>query len=62
MENKLKNEVPVRKNTDAIDDQELNYWSNKFGIGRDELIEVVKRGGTFAKAVENFVKKTELAL
>lgn len=62
MENKLQNEAPVSKSTDAADDQELNYWSNKFGIGRDELIEVVKRGGTFAKAVENYVKKAELAL
>jgi hypothetical protein len=43
------------------DEQELNYWSNKFGIAKEELLAVVKRGGTFAAAVENYVKTVKFA-
>ena len=62
MENNFQNEKPETKVTRIEDEQDLNYWSEKFGIAKEELIEVVKRGGTFATAVENFVKKVEFAV
>ena len=62
METNFQNEKPETKVTAVEEAQDLNYWSDKFGIAKEELIEVVKRGGTFATAVENFVKKTEFAV
>ncbi|WP_183572888.1 DUF3606 domain-containing protein [Mucilaginibacter sp. X5P1] len=44
------------------DDQELNYWSKEFGIAKEELIAVFKQGGTFASAVENYVKTLQYSL
>ncbi|SDS85103.1 Protein of unknown function [Mucilaginibacter mallensis] len=44
------------------DDQELNYWSKEFGIAKEELIAVFKQGGTFASAVENYVKNLQYSL
>lgn len=37
------------------DEQEINYWSTEFGIEKEELLAVAKRGGTFAEAVEAYV-------
>ena len=62
MDNHSQNTQPETKVTTAEEAQDLNYWSDKFGIAKEELIEVVKRGGTFATAVENFVKKVEFAV
>ncbi len=62
----MENQSPIAKQdvklNSAEDDQEMNYWSNKFGIAKEELLAVVKRGGTFAAAVENYVKKATLAV
>ena len=44
------------------DDQETSYWSNEFGIAKEELIAVIKRGGTLSAAIENYVKTAKLAL
>jgi Protein of unknown function (DUF3606) len=44
------------------DEQEINYWSKEFGIAKEELLAVVKHGGTFAAAVEAYVMKLKFAL
>ncbi|MHB8207974.1 DUF3606 domain-containing protein [Mucilaginibacter sp.] len=44
------------------DQQEINYWSKEFGIAKEELLAVVKHGGTFAAAVEAYVMKLKFAL
>jgi hypothetical protein len=46
----------------ADDDLELNYWSKEFGIAKEELLAFVKHGGTFAAAVENYVKRLQFAV
>jgi len=54
---KLQNNIQV-----SYDDHELNYFSKKFGITREELLAVVKHGGTIASAVENYVKRLKFAV
>jgi hypothetical protein len=44
------------------DEQELNYWSEEFGIAKEELLAVLKHGGTFAAAVEAYVMKLKFAV
>ena len=43
------------------DIQELDYWTNEFGISKNEILEVVKKGHTPAEAVEQYVKKLTFA-
>jgi len=62
MENQVQTQLPVSRNIFTEDEQDLSYWSNEFGIAKEELMEVVKRGGTFAEAVENYVKTLKFAL
>jgi hypothetical protein len=55
MEKDSKTELLVEdKNSD------LAYWSDKFGISIDELLEAVKAGESSTEAVEKYVQK-ELA-
>ena len=61
MENKVKIETPENQKIN-VDDRELNYWSNKFGIAKDELREVIKRGGTFTEAIEKYLQKIKFAV
>ncbi|WP_158996326.1 DUF3606 domain-containing protein [Mucilaginibacter sp. L196] len=44
------------------DEQELNYWSEEFGIAKEELLAVLKHGGTVAAAVEAYVMKLKFAV
>lgn len=62
MENLIQNQEQQSNVNEINDDQELNYWSKEFGIAREELLEFVKRGGTFAAAVENYVQHLKYAL
>jgi hypothetical protein len=62
MENQSQTAAPQTQWIGTEEEQELNYWSNKFGIAKEELLAVVKRGGTFAAAVENYVKRATLAV
>jgi len=62
MENQVQTQLPENRNIIIEDQQDLSYWSNEFGIAKEELIAVVKRGGTFAEAVENYVKTLKFAL
>jgi hypothetical protein len=57
MENQTQNQV-----VNTSEEQDLNYWSKEFGIAKEELIAVLKQGGTFASAVENYVKKLQYSL
>ncbi|WP_461451849.1 hypothetical protein [Mucilaginibacter sp.] len=43
-------------------EDELNYWSEEFGIAKEELVSVFKHGGTFSAAVEAYVKKLKFAI
>jgi hypothetical protein len=61
MENKSQEVMPDNRRTGAEDDIELDYWSNEFGISREELMAVVKAGGTSAEAVAKYVQKMEFA-
>lgn len=62
MENLVQTQEQQSNVNVSADDQELNYWSKEFGIAKEELLEFVKRGGTFAAAVENYVKNLKYAL
>ena len=61
MDNKPQIELPENKLTGAEDYQDLEYWSNKFGISRDELLAALKAGKTSASAVEKYVQEVEFA-
>ncbi len=62
MEKISETEMPDSRRNRAGDDQELTYWSNEFGIGKDEIIAVVQQGGTITEAVEKYVKRMKFAL
>ena len=62
MENQLQNQEQQVHVNSFDDEQELNYWSKEFGIAREELLAVVKRGGTFAAAVEQYVQTLKFAM
>lgn len=38
------------------EDYELQYWSEKFGVSREELKKAVATAGVSAKAVEDILK------
>ncbi|MDB4904221.1 MAG: hypothetical protein JWQ63_3502 [Mucilaginibacter sp.] len=55
-------ELPDNKMNGNIEDPDLEYWSNEFGISKDELIAAVKSGKTPAEAVEKYVQELEFAV
>ena len=57
METQSQTIMPENPMIGREDIQELDYWSNEFGISKNELLEVVKKGHTPAEAVEQYVKK-----
>jgi len=57
MENQTENQLLNNQ-----DDQDINYWSTEFGIAKEELLAVFKKGGTFASAVEDYVKNLHYSL
>jgi len=61
METQSQTIVPENPMIGREDIQELDYWSNEFGVSKNELLEVVKKGGTPAEAVEKYVKKLTFA-
>ena len=61
MENKPETTVPDNRNIRFEDDIDLDYWSNEFGISKDELMQAVKAGETSAEAVERYVRRIEFA-
>lgn len=56
MENQT-NQQEVQGNSNLTgEEQDISYWMNEFGIAKEELLALVKRCGTFAAAVECYVK------
>lgn len=43
----------------ASEMHEVRYWSDKFGVTWEQLIEAVKRAGPSAEAVERHLKANE---
>ena len=62
MENHTQTTMPDNQITGVADEQELKYWTNEFGISRDELIKAAKAGKTLAEAVEKYVQKLQFAV
>jgi hypothetical protein len=63
MENQITTNIATPAPTETTDDnRELNYWSNEFGIAKEELLAVIKRGGSFASAVEKHVRMGNFAV
>lgn len=54
--------MPENMPISVEEDRELSYWSNKFGIAKDELREVIKRGGTFTEAIEKYLQRIQFAV
>lgn len=57
MDNKQNTGSPDRDRINVNEDYELQYWSDKFGVSRDELKEAVKAAGTSVEAVQKQLNK-----
>ena len=57
MDNKTKVGTPDRELINVNEDYELQYWSEKFGVTRDELKKAVAAVGTSAKKVQAYLDK-----
>lgn len=57
MDNKEKVGNPDRDRINVNEDYELQYWSEKFGVSRDELKKAVEAVGTTTKAVQEYLNK-----
>ncbi|HEY8928175.1 MAG TPA: DUF3606 domain-containing protein [Mucilaginibacter sp.] len=57
MDNKTKTGSPDRDRININEDYELQYWSEKFGVTREELKKAVKTAGTSVKAVRAYLDK-----
>ncbi|WP_299498417.1 DUF3606 domain-containing protein [Mucilaginibacter sp.] len=60
MERDINNRLPGNKLPATEEEFELDYWSNEFGISKDELIKAVKSGKTSTETVEKYVKELQL--
>jgi hypothetical protein len=58
---KSQNGLSENKTAGAIEDYELDYWSEEFGISKDELIAAVRAGIPASEAVEKYVKEVEFS-
>jgi hypothetical protein len=56
MDNKQNIGSPDRDRINVNEDYELQDWSEKFGVSRDELKAAVKAVGTSVKDVEDYLK------
>lgn len=57
MDSKQNTGSPDRDRINVNEDYELQYWSEKFGVSRDELKEAVKAAGTSVEAVQKHLNK-----
>jgi hypothetical protein len=62
METNTQVEMPETKKDGIEEDRELSYWSNKFGIAKDELKDAIRHGGTFTEAIERYVNRLKYAV
>jgi len=56
MENQSNRQEVQSNSNESAEEQDINYWTNEFGIAKEELLALVKRCGTFAAATEAYVK------
>lgn len=53
----LKTGKPDRDRINTSEDYEVRYWSEKFGVSREELLDAVKSSGSnSADAIEAYLK------
>jgi hypothetical protein len=57
MDSKAKTGSPDRDRINIHEDYELEDWSKKFGVSKEELKKAVAAAGTSAKAVADYLKK-----
>jgi hypothetical protein len=57
MDNKQNTGSPDRDRINVNEEYELQYWSERFNVSRDQLKEAVKASGTSVKDVEEYLKK-----
>jgi hypothetical protein len=58
MSDDLSNHGPRdRERVNVHEDWELNYWSKKFGVSKDQLKATAQKVGVMAKDVEKQLKK-----
>lgn len=58
MDDKSKTGGQDRKRIDTNEEYELQYWSEKFGVSREELKRAVdESGSTVAEEVEQFIER-----
>ncbi len=62
MENTKQVEMPETKKEGIEEERELSYWSNKFGIAKEELKDAIRHGGTFTEAIEKYVNRLKYAV
>jgi hypothetical protein len=48
---------PDRDRINVNEDYELQYWSEKFGVSREELKKAVESAGTSVKDVQAYLNK-----
>lgn len=60
MENIAQNQVSDHSRSYVVVEQEQDYWSNKFGISKDELTAAANAGEPYTVAVEKYVKTAKL--
>ena len=61
-ESKMSDNLKIKKTLDATkvnihESWELTYWSKKFGISENKLIEIVKKVGVQVKDIEKYLGK-----
>jgi hypothetical protein len=59
MEGKHQVNIPERKNIDIREDHELQHWSHRFGISKEELRKTIEEVGTVSKALEAYLRKNK---
>jgi hypothetical protein len=42
------------------DPLELRYWSNKFGVTKEHILEAVRSEGDSVKGIEDYIKKNNI--
>jgi hypothetical protein len=61
MENQSNMVLANQKIAGIQDEQDFKYWSEEFGISKDELQASVDAGGSLTEAVAEYVKKMDTA-
>lgn len=57
MDNKQQVGAPDRDRINVNEDYEVQYWSEKFGVSRDELRDAVEAAGTSVEKVKAYLNK-----